>query len=256
MKWILPLVVLSAALLWWKSPTLRRKVEDGVREVTAWSAEDRRNDPVGYLEFAKRELNDDLEDFDQALGELEASRVEALTRRDESAKLLEAAAELGYEYRAAWELAEQGGGFPIRLRGRDYGRDEFLEQVRLTMLEIETHQRLVEDLEQAMDTAAERGTEIRARHQEVRARMWAIDAHSAVVKAEGLIGDNARVLDEIDALIHENDEYESPGLDPVRTVEELLGPRPETTPFQGEPDVLGFLETTEPIEGLQEEDGE
>lgn len=256
MKWILPLVVLCAALLWWKSPTLRRKVEDGVRDVTAWSSEDRRNDPVGYLEYAKAELTDDLDQFEGALRELESARAEAQLRLDESSRLLESTAELEYEYQAAWELAEEGGGYPLRLRGRDYGRDEFLEQVRLTMLEIETHERLVDGLGEAIETSTKRGTELRAHHQEVRASLWVIDALKATVKVDGLIGETTRKLAEIDALIHENDGYETPRLDPVRTVEELLGPRPETTPFQGEPDVLGYLESLKPTEATEKEDGE
>jgi hypothetical protein len=164
----------------------------------AWDAAARREDPAGFLEYARVRLTGDL-------AQLREVEVEAASRAASGAAALERARELHSKaeellgpFRLAYRRAEAGEGYPVQVAGISIAsREAFLEQVSLTLGERDGYAQRVADWPVVLAALDELAAGIPERGQTVAATLELVDAQ----KDPSLL-----FLDRVDAVLFETSE--------------------------------------------------
>lgn len=220
-KIVIALVVLAClgVAAYTFSPGLRAKMDDVVDKVVGWTDEARRDDPVGYVEYALEKLAADLGRFRDARSSLAETKQGAQDKLAENEQLNAAAIELSGAFREQYGLAEGSQGYPVTVAGEAYDHDQLVSQVQLVLAQRDTYASAVVDLEAAVATMDETANHIESRIIETQKNITLLETKLEVLKIEKLTAETEQLLTNVEALLHENEDVLS---DPVRTVEELL----------------------------------
>ena len=71
---ILALVAVGGYLAYQNFPGLRTAAQNKLDEFQSWSEEDRKNDPVGVIEYAKGQLEKNIAKFQSAVGQVDENK--------------------------------------------------------------------------------------------------------------------------------------------------------------------------------------
>jgi hypothetical protein len=236
--------VLVLALLAWKfMPGVREKGRSAYRKYGGWTEEARRDDPIGFIEYADKKLNADLSAMRQTRRDLSMARENIKAELRKTEELLAAATELAESFRAAYTAASGGGGFPVKVSGREYTRDQLIEQVRLILMQRENYASLLVDLKKAEAGASAKQEELVPQIARTEALLATLPAKKEVARANKLTGRTEELLAKVDDVLVRNEEMVSAS--PVRTVEELAGAREIAGEGADEAEVMKFLEGKE-----------
>ncbi len=241
---ILVLVVLVALLAWWKLPGLRHRVNQGIEGVVGWTEEARRNDPVGFIEYAQERLGEDAQAFDASLVELADARLQAEQELERNQQLQGTATGFAEEYRATWTAAEGGGGWPVEVHGQSYDQAQLVEQVKLILLQKNNYEEVIGELQSVLEMATARQEQLRARINSTRATLVRLESQKAVARVDEITGRADELLDQVDELLGSNRNALEELRSPVRTIEEILQAEasPEATGAGDEIDAMAFLQ--------------
>jgi len=80
---IFVVVVAGAYFAWNNLPGLRDKVTQAANKYGGWTEEARKNDPVGYIEHAIKELDKDVVDFTAASAKLKEAQASSQAKLEE-----------------------------------------------------------------------------------------------------------------------------------------------------------------------------
>ena len=246
LRLLLVVVVVAVGLLavWRFMPGCREKVKGFVQEQGGWTEEARRADPVGFVEYAQQQLESDLQKLEDARERLATAREDIGAEEERIQERLTAARDLAEEFRQGYQAAEETATWPVTLQGRDYSREELVEQVRLFLLQRNSYEQTLQDLAEAEEAAADKRQEVVSKITGTQAALASLPAKKEIARVNQLTGRTEELLEQVNELIGENREVLSES--PVRTVEELVARR-EEPPAEGEGDVnvTAFLEATE-----------
>ena len=234
------LVVVCGALLWQFAPGCRQRAVDVYEKYGGWTEEARRADPVGFIEYAERKLQGDLADMQQTTRDLAAARERLGQAAEQTRASLEAASGLAEAFRNAYRQAEADSAYPVRMEGRQYEREQLVEQVRLILQQRSGNQQAIGQLEETATAAGEKEAALLAQITRIKAALQMLPAQREIARARELTGETEKTWSEVNDLIGRNETLLTGS--PVRTVDELLQDRAAESGAAGEVDVLGFLE--------------
>lgn len=220
MKIVLPLLLAGGAAAWYFWDT----VEDKYEEVR-WSETMRREDPLGYIDFALGKLDANKAQFGKVRANLAAAKEEAEKRRDEFTTKHATALELAGEQKAAYQAAEMGGGYPIAFLGKDYTKEQFVNQVTLTLTERDALDQGIDDLTDAIARIETSRTELAERVTKIDASRVQLQTKRAVVEVQQLTQEIEDLLANVDELLVEDQtaiEALPADDDPVRSLDDFL----------------------------------
>lgn len=243
MKLLRLLVALAVvgAVLWFAFPALRAKARQAFEEHGGWTEDARREDPVGFLEYAEERLRDDLDAFRRSRADMAAAAETSRVRAEESAQRVAAADAFAGRFRVAYAAAEPSGAWPVTVEGASYGRDELIAQVEQILGEREMYAELATGFEEVVRRAAAQDVELAARITRTEAALENLDVQIELVRVRELSTGVDELLGNIDALLGENDAARDGGGGPIRTVDKLLARGAEPDESTGV-DALAFLD--------------
>ncbi len=238
-------VIVVGVLAWRFMPGLRQKAVDVYRQHGGWTEEARRADPVGFIEYAERELKGDLADLKATRTRLSEARDDLAAELQKHRSLLEKAEELAATFREAYRRAEAGGGYPVSVSGQDYAKGELIEQVRLILLQRRNYSEIIDDMVAAAEKAASKQQQLVTQVTATKAALSALPAKKEIARVNELTGRTRQLFQQANEAISQNQEVLAES--PVRTVEELSrkGVGEATATSEGEVDVRAFLEAGE-----------
>lgn len=242
---VIVLLVVLAVLAWKFMPGVRQKAVDVYREHGGWTEEARRADPVGFIEYAEGELQDDLAALEQTRVRITEARKTLASELDKHRSLLKEAEQLAATFREAYRQAETGPGYPVRVSGRDYGKDELIRQVRLILLQRESYEQIIDDMEAAAENLTSKKEQLVTQITATKAALSSLPAKKEIARVNELTGRTREIFQQANELIGKNRDVLAES--PVRTVEELSqrGKEGAATAPQGEVDARAFLEASE-----------
>ncbi len=236
------LIVAAAVLLWRLSPGCRQRATDAYRKYGGWTEEARKADPVGFIEHAQQQLEQDLQEFEEARHSLAAARERVIAEIEQNRALLQEADGLAVKYRDAYREAETEG-YPVTVSGQSYNREQLLEQVQLILLQRKSFAETIEGLERAADAIKEKQPQLVTQISNIEAALATLPSKKEIANVNQLTGRAAELLGQVDVLMDENADLLDES--PVRTVEELIEHRAQDEPDTGTVDVQAFLEADE-----------
>ncbi len=245
---ILLVVVGVGYAVWRFLPGVRTKVESTVEEYGGWTDDARREDPVGFLEYAQEKMSADLQAFQKAKQDLAAARVKAEEEMQKTEDLRAAAERHSLEFRGAFQAAEASAAFPVAVSGAQYERDDMIEQVRLLLLQRDNYAGVAASYRKVLDTVDARQNDLDRRILDTKAQLTNLGAQKELVRIQKLTEETDELMAQVAELLGENSEVLQDLDSPVRTVEELMrsgGGGAAGTPVAntggGDSDVMAFL---------------
>jgi phage shock protein A len=237
------ILIVLGVLAWRYLPGCRQQAKDVYREYGGWTDAARREDPVGFLEYAEKKLNENLAAFRATQTSLVESKQTVEEGRAHAEEMAAKAGELAGKFREAYRTAEGGGGYPVTVAGAEYMRDELLEQVRLTLSEGRNYREIVADYEEAGAAVDAKEKELVTQIADTKAALAQLPARKDIARVNELTANTAELLGQVKELLDENEEVLSGS--PVRTVEELVASAGGEAEDAGDVDVQAFLEAGE-----------
>lgn len=208
-------------LVWNQVPGVRTAFSDAREKLTGWSDEDRRNDPVGYIQHARGELRDNIAAYEGLLVEVDAMETENQAKLDGFAREERGANELLAAAREEFASAEAAGKWPVEFFDGTYTRTEFIDQVETWMAEKSSASRQVESYQRNLDLIRQRRSDLRARIQGLQNAVVDLETKEATLKVAALSESDSALLAEVDSLLRDSTEALA-GSSPVRSVKDVL----------------------------------
>ena len=241
---ILAIAVVIIVVVWRSSPGCRQQAMDAYRKYGGWTEEARKADPVGFIEYAEKKLNEDLASFAEANRSLAGARQTIEDERTRTQDLLEEARQLGAEFRTAYQEAEAASSYPVTVRGRSYSRDDLIAQVRLILVQKDNYEDIAAALDSAAQDVDERAPQLVVQINSTKAALSTLPSRKEIARINKLTGSTEELLAQVNEVIGENEHLLAES--PVRTVEELVQAREEPAEAaDASVDVLAFLEAAE-----------
>jgi phage shock protein A len=239
---IVLLVIIAAVglLIWRFVPGLRQKATDAYRRYGGWTEEARRADPVGFIEYAEKELKDDLQSLEDTRLRMAEAAETVASELERARVLLDSAGELAEQFRQAYRQAEAQGGYPVEVAGAEYTRDELIEQVRLVLLQQASYEAIIADFEAATGTVADKQQQLVTQITATKAALSSLPAKKEIARLNELTGRTEELFQKVDEVIGQNETVLAAS--PVRTVEELIQEREATSEAAEGVDAEAFLE--------------
>ncbi|MDP6631133.1 MAG: hypothetical protein QGH42_11565 [Kiritimatiellia bacterium] len=242
-KWLIigVVIVVVAVVAWRKLPGLRTRATNAVGQVGGWTEEARQTDPLGFMDYAEKELNQHMSQLKEARRNMQEALQRIADETKRNGDLLESAATLAHKFRGAYRKA-MVGGYPVEVAGGTYSRESLIEQVRLVMMQSANYTKAIDDLGRATKAAGATGQSILTQITDTQAALASLPAKKEIARVNKLTGRTQELLAQIDALIDRNETVLKES--PVRTVEELV--HTDLAPAEGiDVDVMAFLEGPE-----------
>jgi chromosome segregation ATPase len=249
MKKLVPilLVVLVGVLVWRNSPGLRTRAQAAVGDYAGWTEEARRKEPVAFIEYAERQLGEDLAAYAETKTELQAARDFNQAELERAQELVAAAGTLLPAFKQAYRQAEGAAAYPIAVLGKEYSRDALIDQVEQALAEKATQESVIPSYQLVVDKAGAKLQEIDRRIADIKSKLVQLKAQKQVVQVDQLTAESDALLAKVYDLLGDNSKtIEQLGDDPVRDLSALMAaadggepaPKARTVAM---PDVLDFL---------------
>jgi len=244
LRWIVGLVVLVviAVAAWQWLPGLRSKARDVYRKHGGWTEEARRDDPVGFLEYAEQKLAKDLAALNRSRSDLAQATQRIAGEQTKTEGLLASAVTLAESFRTAYKGAAAAKAWPVEVSGASYSKEQLVQQVRLILMQKGSYTQIIAEFKKAADAAKKKSEQLVGQVNRTKATLAMLPAKKEIARVNKLTEGIDDVLAQVNDLLGENDDVLSAS--PIRTVEELAAAKPATaTPSAKlDADVKAFLE--------------
>ena len=223
---LIVLIVIGLFVIREFAPGLWTKVQNVYRDTAGWTEEARRADPVGYLNYAKVDMQQNLDRITIIIRDLETR---ALRLRQEATRLHGDHGryqELLNRARIVFQEAESGArGYPVEFAGARYGREDFVRQVGIILSESQLAEQRIEDMKSADENISRAIRDMYEQRAKLRGALDDIDATIVIAQANVASQEVQNTLDRVSTVATDINAYlgaYSSGAIPIRSVDELL----------------------------------
>ena len=207
------------------SPALRTAATQQWSNHFGWTDAARQADPVGFAQYAERQLSRDLEELQRTRRELAAEVGQLVRRTRQQQALRDQGMALAEEFRTQYQLASANGGFPLVVRNAAYTREQAEAQVSHLLAEMEGYEQSLALLTQVRQEAEVRLEALVVKVNQTETQLATLGTKRGLLRAERLSADGELLLAQLDELLTGNAQVIAEN--PVRTVEELLAAAPQ-----------------------------
>lgn len=240
---LLVVVVLAGVGAYFLFPGFRTKVNDTVKGWKAWDDEARRKDPVGFIDHARKTLEENVAKFEEARTSLRAASMKLEDMQKEQ-QGKHAFAEKSLEaFKAAYKEASGGGseggkGWPATVAGRAYKEGELKSQVNVLLSQRDGYAKSLAQIKTALERSEKSGNEILDRITMSKTQLDVLGTQRELVKVGQLTAETEKMMSQVQDVLRANEALaEKPS---VRTVEEMMKDAGEA-PGASNPNVDAFL---------------
>lgn len=207
------------------APGLRAKVNEQYREHVGWTAEARRNDPVGFLEHSHERLEDDAAQMEGILSDLSANQARVEKEIDQVQAKRQGLDALLQEGRELLNAAKRNDRWPVAFAGAEYDRDQLRDQLRILFRRAQGLKRQARSLGESEQKLTELIANLHEKQAEVRDVLSQVETSVVIARAQTVtadvmdtVGTAANVMTEVGGLLQR---YRDKG-NTVRSAEELI----------------------------------
>lgn len=216
---IVAVVAIVGVLAWQNLPGLRNKITKAANEYGGWTEEARRDDPVGFIQHAQKELQADIVQFEEARDSLDQNKLDAEKQLEAFRDEEQAATELASTMRELYKGAEENNAWPVTYLGEEYSREKLIEQVDDLLAAEKNARERQADYQKVIDKVELTRVELRTRINDSNVALDKLKAQEAMVKVDKLSKETDELLAQVNELVEGNTRVAE---DPVRSVDELL----------------------------------
>jgi phage shock protein A len=238
---VIVLLVLVLGIVWF-FPGLRHRGREMYREYGGWTEEARKGDPVGFIEYAEKTLQQHLRDMQSTQQRMKDALASIKEETAGTTRKLQAAENLAETFRTQYKQALGQGTFPISVAGRTYTQEETVAQVGLILRQRDSYENLLAEFDSVQQVAEKRMEELVTQIGDTKASLAMLPAKREIARLNELTGSTEELMSQVNDLIMTNGRVLDEDASPVRTVEELIQGESEAPDTGSNPDARAFLE--------------
>lgn len=212
------LVVLGVAA-YFIVPKFRTEVNNSIESLKEWDDEARRKDPVGYIDWSMKKLQQNVGAFESLRGSIAAQKGVIEKRREEAVRKVSFGEKSAAEFKTAYQAAKKDGKWPATVAGRPYSESELKAQVGLTLGEIDGAKSILGQIDPILVELDGRLTDVVKRHADSKAKLDLLATQKELVKATQLTADTEKMLANVQDVLVQNEMAMQKS--PVRTLDEM-----------------------------------
>jgi len=230
-------------------PGLWVQLDHKVAQAVGWTEEARKADPVGFADYAREKLRNDLEAMEKSRRELGAEIGQLSSKLREQQALRNHACGLADEFRVQYQVASTNDRFPVMVRDAAYTEDQVKSQVSMLLSEAEGYEAAVAKLQQVKEEAELRLEALTVRINDSEAQVRVLSVQREMLKAQLLSDEGEKLLTKVDELLHDNARIIK--ANPVRNVRELLTATHGSNRNRTKADIVAAFLTQKPARSEQ-----
>ncbi len=215
---LIALIAVGGFLAWQYLPGLRASVSAKINEYGGWTEAARQSDPVGFIQFARTELEKDIVEFEKAQGELATLRKENEAKLEEYRNLEQTSTTLANQARELYKAAEETGSWPVTLVDLEYDRTKLVAQVDSLLTDKAEAVKLQSKYAEVLDKIEEKASQLRSRLADSRSAVSELEAQESMMKVEKNFEETDARLAKVNALVEGNSKVAD---DPIRSTQEF-----------------------------------
>ena len=200
-------------------PALRAKMKQQWTSLVGWTEEARRANPVGFAEYARGKLEQDLDTMRTTRRELAAEIGTLASKIREQGALRDQAQQFAEGFRAEYQTAVTNASFPIEVRGAGYTQDQAESQVSMLLAEAEGYGESLTSLQKVKEEAETQLESMTVRINSTETQLATLSVKRELLQARLLSDEGEQLLAQVDDLMTGNAEVIAGN--PVRSVREL-----------------------------------
>lgn len=223
---VILVIILSLVLIYGFAPGLWEKAESFYRKNLGWTEEAIRNNPVGYLKYAREKLQNDLSKLQNIIKDLEVQSIRMQRYADKLAEDQGKYEELLNRVKNLYNTAEANpqNGYPVKFAGASYAKDEFLTQIKILLNKNKNAKQQLVNLQNASERMRNALTEMHSKYARAKGALESIDTTIVIAKANEISAEVKTSMDQIAAVQQGIDvylgNYESSV--PIRSAEDVM----------------------------------
>ena len=216
---LLAVVVLGGFLAWQYLPGLRSAVEGKINEYGGWTEEARKDDPVGFVEHAQKKLRANIATFESVQDKLAKTKKKAEDALEEFATKEKAATDMSNELKELYSSAEATDAWPVTWKGKEYDRQEVIEQVKDVLAEKKSSSERQAEYAQILEDVDKRRGEVRDRITQSSTMIDKLESQKLSLETDKLTNDAEVMLAQVNDLVEDTSRVAE---DPVRSLDDLM----------------------------------
>lgn len=220
-------------------PGVRTKVDEFMDKNAGWNEAARKKDPVGFIEHSIKKLDENISKFDSVKVDLVTAKTKLEEMRRTNAEKHAFAEKQLAAFKAAFQEAKGGKGWPVSMAGKSYSEPELKSQVELLLAEKGGYENALAQIGQGVKAAESKQFELVARINESKSKLEILKTQKELVKINQLNESTEKMMAEVNEVLIRNDQLQSG--DTVRTVEELMKDAAKEVSAKSTPKADDFL---------------
>lgn len=216
---IFVVVVAGAYFAWNNLPGLRDKVTQAANKYGGWSEEARKNDPVGYIEYAIKALDKDVAQFTEANTKLKEAKASNEARLEEQRDKAAQANDLANAIKEQYKSAKENNAWPITVAGNEYTETAAVDLVGNLLQTKTTATALMADYEGVLATINKKTSELTQRISDSKFNKEKLMAQKELVKVDNLSTEADELLAKVNDLVEGNSKVAE---GPAMTFDDLM----------------------------------
>lgn len=213
-------VAAIGAVAYFVFPGFRAKVDDIVEKHGGWNEEARRKDPVGFVNYSIKKLDENIAKFEGIRVDVREGKNKLDKMKAENEMKIRFNANNLNEFKVAYKSATDGGKWPVNVAGKGYTEAELKSQVELALSEKATFANVGAQLEKGCKDLEAKEFELVNRITESKANLSALKTQGEILKANKLTAETEKMMSEVQEVLARNDAVNSEVK--IRTTEELM----------------------------------
>ena len=219
-------IVLSLAFAVWQQepvhPTAAAELPLDLPRADLWTPESVSDDPLGFAEFAEKNVRKDLVFLEQSGAELERKRERARRALSKTKSFLVSAKERTADLRKAYQKAEAQSAFPVVVGTQVYDRETLIEETQ-TLLHLQaSYAEIVPQFEEVIESIDESKLELDKNLISTNSVMPALERERQLLYNDQESIGSQSFLTGVEQLLDENEVLLGQANRPVPVVEDLL----------------------------------
>ena len=218
---LIVLVLILGGVAWFASPAFRGTVQKQYRERAGWTEEARKEDPVGYINFAMEELKKDVEklkgvqnDFSRVRSKLDETLRDKQGKVQRASLILEAA-------KAKYNTAKEKNDFPVVVEDRKYSEQELVSQIKLWLAEKKGDDQVIAQVENALKQQEDKRNQLAVRISDSQFKVSQLESQKVILQADKLNASGQEILKNVNDVLADNDIKIKEAESPIRTIDEI-----------------------------------
>lgn len=209
-------VAVAVVALLFVSPAIRTSVGFKVKDLTQWTPEAIRADPIGFSKFAERQLRQDLETYKTTQMSFAATLDDVAKKQRDKTKLLEDGQRFAEEFAEAIEQ----NVYPAVVQGREFTEAQLRTQLALTLAQVDGFAESLSQLDAIAARAEEEIRKLVVQIEKTESQLSILATKREIFKSQKTSTEGLAMLDQAKAALEDNVTVFKNN--PVLTVEEMV----------------------------------